>query len=324
MWKQAGLGLTLVALAGACLPRTQPHDPSAAGAETAEPEFVSPEFNETRADLDAAIQKATEGYAPGDKLSGKLDGFAPHEIPVSRGTCYVGALVLDDGAAFGDHARKGATVESTLPGGPKITHADAIHGPGAVFDLGCPEAAGKATVDLIAVYGSAMDSSQIHELGKGGYTLLIYGKSISEADLVALKAQAKALAEQQAEEQRTFAEQERQRDEQLARDRAELSAAAPARGGGAERSGSQGPQVVSVSLRSRCGKTVKVFFGKEPKFGSGTTSSIGGNSVQNHSFRPGDMVWLVDDSGKGIASATASPGMREIEISSSCTGLTSR
>jgi hypothetical protein len=82
--------------------------------------------------------------------------------------------------------------------------------------------------------------------------------------------------------------------------------------------------VVSVSLRSRCGKTVKVFFGKEPKFGSGTTSSISGNSVQNHSFKPGDMVWLVDDSGNGVASATASPGMREIEIASSCTGLTSR
>jgi hypothetical protein len=84
----------------------------------------------------------------------------------------------------------------------------------------------------------------------------------------------------------------------------------------------QGP--VSVTIRSACPKTVKVFYGDKPKFGSGTYSSISSNSVQSHSFRQGDMFWIVDDSENGLGSTSIGPGTRELEISASCTSINAR
>jgi hypothetical protein len=82
-------------------------------------------------------------------------------------------------------------------------------------------------------------------------------------------------------------------------------------------------QTVSVTIRSSCGKTVSVFYGDKPKFGSGTTSSISSNSVQSKTFQVGDMMWVLDDSGNGAGSVTISSGTRNIEITSSCSGMSS-
>jgi len=79
--------------------------------------------------------------------------------------------------------------------------------------------------------------------------------------------------------------------------------------------------VVSVTLRNSCRDTVKVFYGNKPKFGSGTYSTLSSNSVSSKQFRPGDMVWIVDDSENGIASATVDDRTRSIEVDSSCTGF---
>src|SRR5450432_1393115 len=68
----------------------------------------------------------------------------------------------------------------------------------------------------------------------------------------------------------------------------------------------EGP--VSVTIRSACSKTVKVFYGDKPKFGSGTYSTIDSNSVQSHSFRPGEQLWVVDESENGLGSATIAQG----------------
>lgn len=95
-------------------------------------------------------------------------------------------------------------------------------------------------------------------------------------------------------------------------------------GGGSSSSAPAAPSVVSVTLRNSCSSTVKVFYGDKPKFGSGTQSSLSGNSRTSKQMRPGDMVWLTDDSGNGIASATVSAGTREIEVSSSCSGISAR
>ena len=81
---------------------------------------------------------------------------------------------------------------------------------------------------------------------------------------------------------------------------------------------------VSVTIRSSCSKTVKVFYGDKPKFGSGTYSSISSNSVQSHSFQEGDLFWIVDESENGISSASISRGTRELEIGSSCSGISAR
>ena len=81
---------------------------------------------------------------------------------------------------------------------------------------------------------------------------------------------------------------------------------------------------VSVTIRSKCPKTVKVFYGKDPKFGSGTRSSVSSNSVSSHTFRAGEQFWVVDDNDRGLGNAVASPGTREFEILASCTGIASR
>lgn len=101
---------------------------------------------------------------------------------------------------------------------------------------------------------------------------------------------------------------------------------APADSGGAavEEAPPAAPSVVSVTLRSSCSSTVRIFFGQKPKFGSGTYSTLSGNSRTNHQFRPGDMVWIVDQSDNGVASATVDDRTSEIEVTSSCTGFSVR
>lgn len=317
--------LTMLTTAAGCGYLRQQHgtESAAANPTPTEKPYSAPEFDETRADLDAAIAQASDGYTEGAVLAGKLEAFAPIELPVARGTCYVGAFVLDDGAAFGEHARKGVSVKSRFPEELPTSHAGVVHGPGAVFDMGCPENTGTGSVDLIANFGSATDDSRIHELGSGGYALHIYEQPISEADLVARIERRKAMFEQQAREQQTF--RERQAEERERRDREEAERRQPAESDAKGRaSASGGPAQVSVTLINRCSRSVKVFFGKIPKFGSGTQSTLGGNSRQNHSFREGETMWLLDDAGNGVSSVTASPGMREIEVTSACTGTTSR
>jgi hypothetical protein len=82
-----------------------------------------------------------------------------------------------------------------------------------------------------------------------------------------------------------------------------------------------GPAWVSFTLRNTCSKTVKLFYGKTPKYGSGRSSSIGGNTSQSESMNEGDMIWIVDDSGNGLANFSASAGARQVEINSSCTSF---
>jgi hypothetical protein len=78
------------------------------------------------------------------------------------------------------------------------------------------------------------------------------------------------------------------------------------------------PTTVSVTLRNSCSKTVKVFFGDKPKFGSGRYSSLSSNSRTNQTFKPGDQLWIVDDGQNGVESVKVEAGMKEIEVASSC------
>lgn len=102
------------------------------------------------------------------------------------------------------------------------------------------------------------------------------------------------------------------------------SAADPTSSSGAPAASETPKGPVSVKIRSSCSKTVKVFFGTKPKFGSGRYSTVSSNSSSSSSFQPGDMFWIVDDSENGLDSATVADGTREIEILSSCTSLAMR
>lgn len=89
-------------------------------------------------------------------------------------------------------------------------------------------------------------------------------------------------------------------------------------------SASSSSSPVSVNIRSSCGQTVKVFFGDKPKFGSGTYSTASSNSVSSHSFKSGELFWIVDESENGVASVTVKDGTHEIEILGSCHELAAR
>jgi len=78
------------------------------------------------------------------------------------------------------------------------------------------------------------------------------------------------------------------------------------------------PTTVSVTLRNSCSKTVNVFFGDKPKFGSGRYSSLSSNSRTNQTFKPGDQLWIVDDGQNGVENVKVEAGMKEIEVASSC------
>jgi hypothetical protein len=99
---------------------------------------------------------------------------------------------------------------------------------------------------------------------------------------------------------------------------------APPPGGGGGGGGAPAAGPVSVTIRSSCPQTVRVFYGDKPKYGSGTTSSISSNSVNSHTFQPGDMFWIVDESDNGVDSVTVGPGINTIEIGSSCTSMSTR
>jgi hypothetical protein len=101
--------------------------------------------------------------------------------------------------------------------------------------------------------------------------------------------------------------------------------APPAEQGGAHQSAAPAaPQYASFTLRNTCRETVKLFFGDKPKFGSGKSSTIGGNSQQSESMKQGDMLWIIDDSGNGVTSHTISGSEREVAINGSCNGFEAR
>jgi len=99
-------------------------------------------------------------------------------------------------------------------------------------------------------------------------------------------------------------------------------ASSPSQPSGSEESAKTAtPSTVSVSLHNGCKETVKLFFGAKPKFGSGRYSSLSSNTRTNETFRPGDQLWIVDDSQNGVSNVTISETTREIEVASSCDEL---
>lgn len=82
------------------------------------------------------------------------------------------------------------------------------------------------------------------------------------------------------------------------------------------------PKFVSMRLQNLCDKKVKLFHGRDPKYGSGRTDSIGANTIFNVSGKEGDMLWIVDDRNNGMSSFSLSSGVRELYINKMCTGFT--
>jgi len=265
------------------------------------------------AELDSTIAAQTKGFRPnGTKTTLQLEAPQPFTFDGARGVCYTVVMHLADGATWGLGAEAGLKFEFKRPeisgsGGPGVV------GPGAVASVGCTETSGPITQTMAPMIGA-------DPIGRGAIELVLYSRVLSPAEQKHLEED----KQRQIAEQREFAAQQRQRDEEDRRRRdADFAAArnAPRSSGssGSSSSSSSGP--VSVTIRSACSHTVPVFFGSKPKYGSGTTSSVSSNSVSSHSFRPGEMLWVLDDAGNGVASVTIDAHTREVEIDRSCRGL---
>jgi hypothetical protein len=96
----------------------------------------------------------------------------------------------------------------------------------------------------------------------------------------------------------------------------------PGGGAGPEAAPSK-PVPTTVEVKSECSKTVPVFYGEKPKFGSGTRSTVSGNSTSS-AGRKADgtlMVWIIDEQENGVASAQVTPDTRRVVIDRSCTAI---
>jgi hypothetical protein len=86
------------------------------------------------------------------------------------------------------------------------------------------------------------------------------------------------------------------------------------------------PVPTTVELHSDCSKSVSVFYGEKPKFGSGTKSSVSSNSTSS-APRKGDgtlTIWIIDEKENGLASVHVEPSTKRVEIDKSCKQITAR
>lgn len=138
-----------------------------------------------------------------------------------------------------------------------------------------------------------------------------------ESQLQLAEARAQSQAQERREEAQRWSAESQARQQEEARGRAAFQG-----------SGSSQEGAASASLRvvSECSRTVRVFYGRTPKYGSGTESTVSGNSVSSaHRGPDGSFVmWLVDERGNGLSSVEAGPSAREVRIGSSCTSLSAR
>lgn len=319
--------LAPILLVSGCIPMVQPAayqpaDPAAVKEQQRQGMAQSMGYptKKTEADLQKTIAEQTAKY----KKSGRtgtmlLQSPEPFTFDGVEGTCYTVVFRLEGDAKWdiaGDYTKFDFQRPDTRgSGGPGVV------GPGAVASVGCAKATGPISLSI----ASMVEGDRI---GFGSAKLELYSRVLTRAEKKAMEEdERRQIAEQQefARQEREREERRRQEDEQRRRDRERQEASRSSYSAGGSSSsggGSSGP--VSVTIRSSCSRTVKVFYGSNPKFGSGTQSSISSNSVQSHSFRVGDMFWVTDESGNGLDSVTVSDRTRGLEIGSSCSDLYER
>ena len=319
------LTAVLLAVTSGCIPAMrgaayQPPDPAQQQAQqrAAFAKSMGYPTKKSADDLERTIVQQTKGFKANGKTGElQLEAPKPYTFDGVSGVCYTVVMHLGDGAAWGLGAEAGLKFDFKRPeisgsGGPGLV------GPGAVASVGCAEASGPITLTMAPMIGA-------DPIGQGPIKLVLYSHVLSRAEAKHLEED----KQKQIAEQRAFDAQQAQRDEQARRQRdADFAAARSAPRSSSSSSSSsggsssQGP--VSVTIRSSCSKTVAVFYGDKPKYGSGTTSSVSTNSVSSHSFRVGDMFWVLDDGGNGVDSVTISPSTRNLEIDGSCTRISGR
>ncbi len=76
---------------------------------------------------------------------------------------------------------------------------------------------------------------------------------------------------------------------------------------------------VSFSLTNTSGENVRIFIGDTPKYGSGTTGIVSGNSVERRTAKVGNQICILDASDNPISCFTVTELMGEVVINKSGT-----
>jgi hypothetical protein len=86
-------------------------------------------------------------------------------------------------------------------------------------------------------------------------------------------------------------------------------------------SASSAPSSTSFSLTNTSNQNVKIFIGDKPKYGSGTTGNVSGNSIERRTAKVGDQICIVDASDNPISCMTVTASMGDVVINKSGTGF---
>jgi hypothetical protein len=244
---------------------------------------------------------AFEGYKPvGKPTENSMAGGAPLTFKTEGRSCYAVAIALDTEARIEGQAREALYAKTkasdklmsnySIQGKETFTSPEGFELVAAsngklIFirtlagTIGCASNDGTVAIEL-------QTKGQKRTLGTGKYWVQIYEKKISRAELKKkLKDREEALARQKIEAARAQAQYEREEAQRKAREaqraRLEREQRQQRANQRSNQASNSGPQTFSLSLKNNCSRTVKLFVGDKPKWGSGTyTASPGSQSIQ--------------------------------------------
>jgi len=153
----------------------------------------------TPQELEQFLATQLAGYQPvaGSQVQGRLEAPQAVSLQFERGRCYFMVLRLGPDAAYSERAQAGLSfIFQPAAGGATVNGGPGIHGPGGAGSGGCPQQGGPYAFSLEPIVGGA---SGALDLGQGSYSLELWSKPISDAELQALAAdQAQQIAESDA------------------------------------------------------------------------------------------------------------------------------
>lgn len=286
--------LLLMAGAWGCAPQ-RPAESTSPDVAAARDPSARPEFGLGRDSLDERVKELTQGYQVSNQVVGRLEEFEALEQTLERGQCYVLVFRLGPGAAFGAHARRGVKVVTAFELEEMVEYQDAIVGPGAVLDAGCPLVDGHLVVDLQATWNADKDMTRSHDLGTGPYTWLVYSSPISEDELLELQHSSSGSG---GTGERS--EPARSRTDQKGR-------------------ASEDPR--TIRFQSECAEPVRLFVGPDPATTPGPVITMKPRAPQTRSLQLGETVWLLDREGRGIGIVKVTAVIDTISVASDCIGI---
>jgi hypothetical protein len=198
-------------------------------------------------------------------------------------------------------------------------HGRFVHMRSFSKELGCASGKVKAEIKL-------WTSGKSTALGSGNAQVQLFERRISNSELAKKERESARRWEEAriaAEEQRRI-DEARERERQARREQERAERDARRNSNLTSSSSSSSSAHFSMSLKNECSQTVKLFIGDKPRFGSGRSTSVSSNSITSYSGSGSQTYWIVDSSGNGVSSYTASPGRNDIRILPSCSGFARR